>query len=118
MEDKTKQKFKKALGVEEGDKYGSDVTKMPVTGKIDYSYLYAIIENLPVEQMNVLEICQAVYDRIIVRFAGEYHEERDLRIKYENTIIDKVRKIDQLEKKLVRAGALIPEESKEAFAKL
>ena len=117
MDDKNKEKFQKALGVEEGGE-GKDISSMPVTGKIDYSYLYSIIEQLPVEQMNMLQICQAVYDRIIVRFAGEYHEERDLRIKYENTIIDKVREIDLLERKLVKVGTLIPEDRKEAFAKL
>lgn len=118
MEEETSDKFKKALGVEKGDQHGADITKMPVTGKIDYTYLYSLLESLPLEKMNMLQICQAVYDRIIVRFAGEYHEERNLRIKYENTIIDKVRQIDLLERKLVKIGALVPEDRKEEIAKL
>jgi len=109
MSNKHKDQLAKTLGVEEGSKV-QDISK--ITGLIDYRWLYAILENLPIEKMNQLDICKAVYDRCIVKFSTEFFEERTKRMKYEKTIIDKVRIIDEQERELVKIRALLPEDCK------
>jgi len=105
-----KEKIARALGIEKGNA-NADLTK--VTGKMDYSYLYTVLEQLPIEKLSMLDICKAIFERISVKFVQEYYEERNLRIKYENTIIDKVRIIDGQERELVRLRALLPKDGEE-----
>lgn len=107
---KHKDQLAKTLGIEKGDK-NADMTK--ITGQIDYRWLYAILERLPVEKMNMLQIVKAVYDRCIVKFSSEFFEERALRQKYEKTIVKKVGEIIKLEQELIKIRALVPEDRKE-----
>lgn len=111
MSNKNKDQLAKTLGIDKGDA-NADLTK--VTGQIDYSWLYSILDALPVKQMNSLQICKAVYDRCIVKFSSEFFEERALRQKYEKTIVKKVGEIIKLEQELVTVRALLPKGSETA----
>ena len=57
-------KLKRALGVEGGEDRGSNITNLG-SGKTDYRYLFSILEALPLEKMNLLDICKAVYESFI-----------------------------------------------------
>lgn len=103
-------KIKKVLDVD-GGAGNADITV--ATGQLDYRHLFDMLNELPLEKMNMLDICKAIYERLVVKFMGEYQEERGLRIKYEQTIIKKTQEILELEQKLVKVGALVPEDRKE-----
>lgn len=103
-------KIKKALGVEEGAG-NADITI--ARGQLDYRHLFDMLNELPLEKMNMLDICKAVYERLVVKFMGEYQEERGLRIQYEKKIIELRGEIIDLERKLIKAGKFVPEDRKE-----
>ena len=103
-------KIKKVLDVD-GGAGNADITV--ATGQLDYRHLFDMLNELPLEKMNMLDICKAIYERLVVKFMGEYQEERGMRIKYENKIIELRGEIIDLEQKLVKAGALVPEDRKE-----
>lgn len=105
----------KKLGIDKGNK-NADLTGI-TSGQMDYRYLFSMLEELPLEKMNQLDICKTIYERLVMKFLPEYFEERNMRIKYEETIIRKTKEIIALEQKIIKLGAHVPKEIQEEIAR-
>lgn len=71
-----------------------------ITTEVNWQYFDKLLENPKIPQMNMLEVCRFIYEATYIRYSIKFYEEMYLREKYADTIIEKNKKIEELENEI------------------
>ena len=60
--------------------------------------LNQMLNSMDLSKVNMMEIVKFIYESTYLRYHLKFHEEKNLRVKYENTIVEQVGKIAHRDK--------------------